>query len=571
MSLDNELLMLAGEDEDDTKLSSPPRRKRSSPPTSISPSKKRARPATLKKPSKKRAKHSDEEEDESSALSDVPSEVSSQTDPDEPMDLGSSSEEEDNVQDLYPLEGKYKDHADMDYLLAMDEIDREAILAERATQIDRANQDRHLRNILKARNAANKSNNLSASASAAARRSTRTKSAPKKNEESSKRGQLDELKRAREERSRNVGSGKQSTGDEEGGSRRRSTAGDDDDKAGFVDDLYRKEDLREIELSDINRARIGRTGLGKLCDYPTFEDVVTDCFVRVSLYDREKEVTVYRIAQIKGFTTGKMYSMLDGRRRTDQHLQVCQGKAEKTFPMDMMSDGPITEQELARFKKQLECDKVPLPSLSFVQKKAQELRNLDSRSLTTEEVDAIIVKRNKGKVDAVNLVLRRGQLRNARETAMANGDTAEVDRIDKELQLLEDQKRKPVGRPENQLDRLAKINAENRKRNTAEIRKAEIEEKRAARLAAEQAGGVMNPFMRVKTKAKFRHESFESKRKNVEDVSTPADSQDSSKSATPKPVGANGVGVMVPGVKRGRKGGIDDIIASIDLKIEIDI
>ena len=192
------------------------------------------------------------------------------------MDLDSSSDEEDSVQELYPLEGKYKDQADMRALLAMNEIDREALLAERAGRIERAQQNRHLRNLLKSRNAADKANG--ASASGANRRSTRTKSMPKKTEETTKRGKLDELRKTREERSTRAAAGKQTGDEEDARVRRRSINEDDEDKAGYNEEIYVKEDDREILLADVNKARIGRTGLAKLCDYPGFEEAVTGNF-----------------------------------------------------------------------------------------------------------------------------------------------------------------------------------------------------------------------------------------------------------------------------------------------------
>ena len=212
-------------------------------------------------------------------MSDAPSssEEGSRSEAEESMDLDSSSDEEDSVQELYPLEGKYKDQADMRALLAMNEIDREALLAERAGRIERAQQNRHLRNLLKSRNAADKANG--ASASGANRRSTRTKSMPKKTEETTKRGKLDELRKTREERStRAAGSGKQTGDEEDARVRRRSINEDDEDKAGYNEEIYVKEDDREILLADVNKARIGRTGLAKLCDYPGFEEAVTGNF-----------------------------------------------------------------------------------------------------------------------------------------------------------------------------------------------------------------------------------------------------------------------------------------------------
>jgi RNA polymerase-associated protein RTF1 len=225
----------------------------------------------------------------------------------------------------------------------------------------------------------------------------------------------------------------------------------------------------------------------------------------------------------------------------------------------------------------MEVDGVPLPSLSLVRKKADDLRALDSRSLTTEEVDAMIAKRNKGKVDSVNLILKRNQLREDREAALAAGDEEEVRRIDRELQEVEDTKNgRPTARPESQMERIARLNAENRKRNVAEIRKAELEEKRAARLAAQlaaQKGETPNPFMRVKTVAKFRHEAVDTKKEKTPDTNgSQSESGTPLKQGTPnpqQPKQTNGVGILNSDKKGRRKGGVDDVIANMDIDIDI--
>jgi RNA polymerase-associated protein RTF1 len=225
--------------------------------------------------------------------------ASSQSEPDVPMDLGSDSDsdDEDSGQDLYPLDGKYKDHADKENLLSMTEIDREAVLAERMAQIERAQQDRHLRNLLKSRNAADKA----AAASAFTRKSMRTKSAPKKNEEATKRGKLDELRRNREERKATVG--RRSPFGEEDASRKILSEGEEEER--FTEEYEIVKDEREISLADVNRCRIGRTGLAKLCDYPGFDEVIQDVFVRATLWDKESAQNVYRMATAKGMSCGK--------------------------------------------------------------------------------------------------------------------------------------------------------------------------------------------------------------------------------------------------------------------------
>ena len=277
------------------------------------------------------------------------------------MEIGTESgsdEDEDTEPSLYPLDGKYKDQRDKEELLAMTEVDREAKLAERMAQIEREQQDRHLRNLLKSRNAADRAKGAAAAA-ASTRKSLRTKSAPKKSEEATKRGTLDELRRTKEERrardERRATGGRRSSFGDEDASKRLLLDGDDEPP----EEVYVREE-RPIELDDINKCRIGRTALAKLLDYPKFDEVVKDVFVRLSMFDKESNKNIYRVAQIKGtpstipnavcglltitgFHTGKSYSMLDGARTTNQYLRLVHGKAERDFPMDMMSDTRFTE------------------------------------------------------------------------------------------------------------------------------------------------------------------------------------------------------------------------------------
>jgi len=219
---------------------------------------------------------------------------------------------------------------------------------------------------------------------------------------------------------------------------------------------------------------------------------------------------------------------------------------------------------LNRFKKQMEFDHCAMPALSLVERKARELRELDNRVLTQDEVNEMIKKRNSDKVDTVNIVLKRGRLRDAREAAQLKGDEAEVARVDKELQDLGDQHGKSLVVPKSQMERLAKLNAVNRKKNVAEIRRAEIEEKRAARTAT-----VHNPFMRVKTIAKTRHNLDGGKREGEDSQNASGDSQTDTEAKS----NLAGLGVLNSSAKgRGRLGAsVDDVIANYDFGIEIDI
>ncbi|KAA8903049.1 hypothetical protein FN846DRAFT_71467 [Sphaerosporella brunnea] len=587
-SLDEELLALVGDssdeyshdDDNDVKSAASPPPQQSpaatAPAAAAAPSspKKRTRAAPAKRSRKKQRRDSTEDEDDDDEEEeglvkdedDMPSEeesfaASSDAGRDVAMDLGTDSGSDGEGQAiLYPLEGKYKDHEDKQRLLAMTEIDREAVLADRAAQIERDKLDRQLRNWLKS-----KKEDRAGAAASSTRKSLRTKSAPKKTQEASKRGALDQLARTRAERK--ATGGRRSSFGEEDASKKLLSEGEEDEND---EHIPKRQDDRPITLDDVNRCRIGRTALAKYFDYPGFEDAIPDVFVRVTLWDKDSGKSVYRMAQIKGLQQGKMYNMLDGVRKTDMHLRVVHGKSERDFPMDMMSDSKFTEAEFNRYKSQLDIEKVPLTTRKQLLAKEAALRELTTRSLSESELNAIITRRNANKNNLLNHAQQRHKLRTARDAAFAADDLEEVARLDAELQELEDQASGPA-RAETQMQRMARLNAENRKRNLAEIRKAEIAEKRAARealLKAESQGGSFaNPFMRVKTTVKFKHNMEAEKKHIVAAELTPPPTV---------PEKDRGPGVMNAlagaGPPKGRRaGGVDDVIASMDLGIEIDL
>ena len=111
---------------------------------------------------------------------------------------------------------------------------------------------------------------------------------------------------------------------------------------------------------------------------------------------------------------------------------------------------------------------------------------------------------------------------------------------------------------------------ENRRRNVEEIRRAEQEERRRAREAAKTGEAFSNPFARVKTKAKFRHPAIgvnspDENKSNGEPLkdSTPNSQTDTTSSG----VGVMGTQTLSKNARRNL--GIDDVIANLDLDIEL--
>jgi RNA polymerase-associated protein RTF1 len=219
--------------------------------------------------------------------------------------------------DRYPLDGKFVNAADKAEIMAMPEIKREELLAERAHEVERDRQNRALRQILNAREAEGKKQDKKRKAANADldenHRKTsrqRTKLGGGKVGEAS--SGIDSLKRARAEKSDRQ---RRRDEDKERNKDRRSQRDDffDEDADGesdvdWDDGKVKKRsaspDYRDAEpagLQDIERIRVGRSRFAMVCFYPGFEEAITGCFVRISVgVDKETNQNIYRMAVIKG-------------------------------------------------------------------------------------------------------------------------------------------------------------------------------------------------------------------------------------------------------------------------------
>jgi RNA polymerase-associated protein RTF1 len=221
--------------------------------------------------------------------------------------------------DRYPLDGKFMNAADKTEILAMPEIKREELLAERAHEVERDRQNRALRLLLNAREAETKKLDKKRKASAAdldENRKTprqRTKLGGGKVGETSTG--FENLKRARAEKN-----DRQRRRDEDQirNKDRRNNADDysepdaeGESEVDWDEDKHKAKkadspDYRDAEpagLHDIERVRVGRSRFAKVCFYPGFDEAIIGCYVRISVgVDKENGQNVYRMALIKGMS-----------------------------------------------------------------------------------------------------------------------------------------------------------------------------------------------------------------------------------------------------------------------------
>lgn len=209
--------------------------------------------------------------------------------------------EDDDDAPLYPLEGKFVSSTDRAHILSLPEIEREGILAERAEEVSRRQQDIQLKKQLqRSQAAANKHKRKAAAAELedGSRRTTRPKT--------EKASALDNYKRAREQKGaerKELESGR-GRRDERSPSSVSDRDADGESEVEWAEPTSsRHREEPPAELRDFERTRVGRSNFSKVCFYPGFEDAIKGCYTRVSIgLNRETGQNLYRMAQIKGET-----------------------------------------------------------------------------------------------------------------------------------------------------------------------------------------------------------------------------------------------------------------------------
>jgi RNA polymerase-associated protein RTF1 len=233
-----------------------------------------------------------------------------------------------------------------------------------------------------------------------------------------------------------------------------------------------------------------------------------------------------------------------------------------------------------------------IPMRSTLAAKLVDINSLLNHKFTKEELNEKL--RKQGVSDNKMAIWKRLELDKALKDALAAGDEDEVEKIQAEVTQNTGPKLafgttlvKARSEQQNQQQRIAEINQRNQKLNTENVRRAQLEEKKANRKAAAAVArgeAVADPFARVKTRAKTHHDVAGNNRlvppksNEQEDrsrTSTPmTSSQATGNSDTPKrsqtPSGSQKKPTKGIAVIRHRN--LDDEnIAALDMDIDIEI
>lgn len=402
------------------------------------------------------------------------------------MDDQMDEEEEEDLKNPYPLEGKYRDEEDREQLLSMDEIQREQILFERSQEMESYNEKIYLRERMEQSQGAT-------GGVKATRSSNRAKVGSNK---SSKLDKLGELRKQREQKSRKERRKYEDySEDEDEADEDNDEAGgfyeEDEDEYGYGDEedvvwgsgtssKFKRRSSEKAALEDINRVKLGRSFLVKYCFHSDFNEAVLDCYGRVNIgFDRKLRQTMYRMVKIVDIKNIPEKAYQVPNFKCDIYLTVSQNRdQQKDFPVSIFSDSPILHEEFDRYINELNKTGEATPFLDDVNEKLVQIQHLTSRGISDKDVNDMVAKKRKlqSNFRAYDAVYEKTKLMDQIKIARQENDFERVKQLMQEVHKIEDflvLQTKAHNNSES-LSTMSKVNERNRKLNQIKIRKAEL-------------------------------------------------------------------------------------------------
>lgn len=406
----------------------------------------------------------------------------------DPDNLDAEPKEEDELQNPYPLEGKYKDEQDRAELLAMGEMEREQTLFERSQEMDRYNEKAYLQQRLKQLREPTRSLTRKVAPSGA---------------KLLKLDKLSELRKQRERKRQKKEDDYEQEDEEE--EEEEEEEYEEDVVWGSGKSKYKPRSYERCTLADLNRISVGRSFLSKYLYYRHFSEVVVNTFGKVNVgLDRRTRKPMYRLVQIEEVISRPQKTYKVGDLKLDIFLVVSQNRTQtKEFPVTVFSDSAITQEEMDRYAEELAKNNENVPYVADAKEKAEELHRLMGAGLSNEDIDEMVSRKQKmGGLRLIDAVYQKSQVLDELRVAQQEQDTAKVQLLRARLAELEAVLETDHERALQSKFSMAAVNERNRKLNQTNVRRAELELMRRT----ETLDG--DPFLRLKTNTRMFYQDL---------------------------------------------------------------
>lgn len=230
---------------------------------------------------------------------------------------------------------------------------------------------------------------------------------------------------------------------------------------------------------ELNKIRLSRHKVERFVALPHFGRVVTGCFVRISIGNKNNQ-PVYRVAEVAGVVeTAKVYML--GKGRTNKGLKLRIGNSEKVFRLEFVSNQDFSDSEFGKWQEVCSQQGCVPPTLDFAERKVAEIKEAIVYEFKDEDVHRIIEEKNRFRKYPTNYAMKKTTLMKERDAALLRGEDERAAEINVQIEELDDRANELDKRRSSTISLISYINDRNRKRNVQEAEKAIMEEVRATK------------------------------------------------------------------------------------------
>ncbi|KAJ1721082.1 RNA polymerase-associated protein rtf1 [Coemansia erecta] len=194
-------------------------------------------------------------------------------------------------------------------------------------------------------------------------------------------------------------------------------------------------------LAAVNTVCLARNQLEQWVFRPFFAQAVRGAVVRIVTRTRDSsgEHNQYRMMQVVGVATGQPYHI--NKTLTDRHLRLRFGASERAYSMETISNSPLRAEELAAWEAACQADGARGLTEADVRHKAEGLDQARAYKLSEHEITRMVDERNRlrqlGSGPRVaDVALERAKLNQEKAAARQAGDWAALKAADQRLEEL---------------------------------------------------------------------------------------------------------------------------------------
>eukprot|EP01116_Phalansterium_solitarium_P024250 TRINITY_DN8830_c0_g1_i1.p1 TRINITY_DN8830_c0_g1~~TRINITY_DN8830_c0_g1_i1.p1 ORF type:complete len:654 (-),score=279.20 TRINITY_DN8830_c0_g1_i1:212-2173(-) len=285
-----------------------------------------------------------------------------------------------------------------------------------------------------------------------------------------------------------------------------------------------------LSKAELQRLTLPRNWLEAKLEEPYFDKLVIGFFVRIGIGLSNERIPVYRVAEIIDVGSGKRTYKL-GKRETNKIFTLKHGGSAKPFTLENISNKDFTDGEFGKWQSELQKHNVPVLTSGQAKERAQKFGTYKNYQYTEEDI-ANMVKR-KGKESKVNIPAKRKEIQAKKEAALEVNDEETVAKCDRQLSELDRLERRERERQSQQRTMMLRaINDRSRQENIQQMQKKTV----AENLYADPD---LDPFSRRQTRTSYVPTSvqeiakMEQKKKEADAAAAAASDKPSAEHAAP--------------------------------------